>query len=164
MSTWLAGKHVHADVDQQATLDLPHDGPGNHIPLFAGGDDLFPVADPLRLPAGELDHPLLVVEFFQQNFDLLARLRRRFTFVPLIRGNNPLALATHVEQNIVSLATQNDPGENLACLEEGRIDNHRLKALQALGLQHRGEHRVQFIVVDREFTNEVAIYHGPETA
>ena len=158
----LAGgqEDMHADVDQQATLDLPHDGPGDHIPFLAGGDDLFPVADPLRLPPRQLDDPLLVIELFEQNFDLLAGDRGFLPFVPLGERHNPFALAPHVEEHVIPFAAQHHAREDLARFKKRGVDNHPVEPLPALDFHHRREDRIQFVLVDGKFTNKIAIDHG----
>ena len=71
MSTWLAGrKTLHADVDEQAALDLAGDHAGDDVALVDGLHDLHPLFDLLGLALAEDDHAAIVLPAGCDVFDV----------------------------------------------------------------------------------------------
>src|SRR5205085_406406 len=59
----LAGrqKDVDADVDQEATLDLARDRPGDHVALLVLAEERFPLLLPLGLAVAQLNRAAVVL-------------------------------------------------------------------------------------------------------
>jgi len=54
-------QHRHADVHEQAALDLPHAAALDDVAFGLRAEDLLPAADAIGLPLGELDDARLVL-------------------------------------------------------------------------------------------------------
>ena len=159
----LAGwqEHVHADVDEQPAFDLAEDLPLDAVAFLVRRDDPFPVALPLGLAPGKLDQTLLVFDFFEQDFNLLAGFRRRFRRIPFIGGDDPLAFVTDIDEHIVAFATQHDAGDDLPGVERlGRFVVHLLDRGEFFRGEEGAERRVEFILRDKEFTQQISIDHA----
>ena len=65
-------KGLHPDVDEQAALDRRLDLAGDGAAFVANGEDFVPVLLELGLFLGEDDHAFLVLQFFDQDIDLVA--------------------------------------------------------------------------------------------
>jgi len=114
---------VHADVDQQTTLDLAGDRTGDNLAFLNRGHHVFPLNDLLSLTLAEDDHvagffeDVLVFNFFDQNFDQLPHLRRLFAFFPLILGNSAFALEADVDNDEFFVDLYNLAFDNLIDVE-----------------------------------------------
>jgi hypothetical protein len=98
----LAGRqeHRHADVDQQAALDLAHDRALDDVAFLGGVDDALPAADAVGLALGELDQAAVALERLEQHVDLVADTSSlRFE---LFAGDQALALEAHINDDIVT--------------------------------------------------------------
>ena len=74
-SIWLRRQeHMHADVDQQAALDLAHRLALDHVADLVGLHDAFPAADAVGLLLREHDEPRRVLDLVEVHFQFDARL------------------------------------------------------------------------------------------
>ena len=64
----------HADVHEEAALDLAHDAAGDGIAFAVLVDDLFPAADAVGLALGDDDEAGVVFDGVEEHFDLVAGL------------------------------------------------------------------------------------------
>src|SRR5208283_6210175 len=111
----LAGRQEdrHADIDQQAALDLAGGHAGDDVALVNRIHDRHPGLDLLGLALAEGDHAAGIVDqavdvldILDQDLDHLPRLGQLFTFFPLTAEDDTFALIADVDQNNVALGPQ----------------------------------------------------------
>src|SRR5205814_3201923 len=96
----LAGRqeHRHADVHQEAALDLAQHHAAHVIALLVGLDDLLPAADAVRLALAEEDEADLVVDHLDEALDLLTELQGK-RVVELVEGDGAFGLVLDVDDD-----------------------------------------------------------------
>ncbi len=99
-------KDVDADVDEQAAFDLARDQAGDDIALLMLGDNVFPFLLPFGLAVTEDDRAALVLDGVEQDLNLFADLRGVdlvvALIVPLLQGDDALALVADIDDHIVA--------------------------------------------------------------
>src|SRR5262249_50329748 len=119
----LAGRQedVDADVDEQAALDLASDKAGDDVSLLVLLHDLAPFLLTFRLAVGQDDGAGLVLDGVEQNLNLVADLRRDdlvgALVVPLLQGDDALALVADVHDHVVADDAGDPAGDDLVDLE-----------------------------------------------
>ena len=69
-------EHRHADVHEQAALDLLGDLAGDRVALLLGLHDGFPVDDAISLALADLHQTGVAFDVFEQDANFVADLRR----------------------------------------------------------------------------------------
>src|SRR5690606_18704195 len=125
----LAGreKDVHADIHQQAALDLADSFPGDNIALVDGLHNLHPLFDLLSLPLAAADpssifnYALRLSHAFVKDANRLLYFRFRLFIFPLVAGNSALAFLTILDQVILDVDPNDLAFDNLIDIEVARI-------------------------------------------
>ncbi len=157
MSTWLAGRKTFTPIStSRPPLIFLVTRPCDHVALVVLGDHRSPRRR-IRcgLLARENDLAGVVLHPFEQNLDLVARLRGRFVVVPLVERYEPFGLVADIDDDLVA-----DHLDDLA--RDDRADLEALTLDEELVHQVAGVARDQFpefALVDIEFAKQVAIYH-----
>jgi hypothetical protein len=112
--------HAAADRDREATLHALADGPLDELLALARGGDLVPDLHPVGLLFGDGDQAVVVLAALDEDVDLVAGLHGRLTLRvgELAQGDDPLALAADVDDDIVALHGDDRPLDDLAFLAE----------------------------------------------
>ncbi len=92
-------KRFDTDVDQQPPLDHGLDFAGDRAALVANGEDAIPVLLEFGFFLGEDNHAVLVLQFFDQDIDLVADLDG-FDVLKFIGRDHSLALVTDIDQDL----------------------------------------------------------------
>ena len=91
----------HADVDEQAALDLSHAPTFDDVAFGLGFKDTLPTADAIGFAFGQFNDAAAVVEVFKEHLDLVTMLESvkvfEFTFV-----NETFRLEAHIDDGIVA--------------------------------------------------------------
>ena len=91
-------EHRHADVDQQAALDLALDLAVDDVAFLVRLDDAFPAADAVGLALAERDEALRVLDVFHQGLDL-EPWDHRLGIGELVDRDTPLGLVSNVDDD-----------------------------------------------------------------
>ena len=163
----LAGRqeHVHADVDQQAALDLPLHHPLDDVAFLLGADDVFPLADAVGLALGQQDQAELVFNFFEQHGHFVAGLGQRGVAVPFVERDDALALVADVDQHLVAFDADDgavDDGIDVDAAAGSRdVEVFEAFVLSVLGFgEGVAECRFEVRVFDVEFAEQISINHA----
>src|SRR5262249_10952119 len=99
----LAGgeEEVDTDIDEQASLDLSGDLSLYHVPFVVLWDGHLPGPPPVRPAPRQDDLSGLVLHAFEQDLNMVARLRRRL-ILPLIQGYQTFRLVADVDDDLVA--------------------------------------------------------------
>jgi len=148
----LAGrqKHVHANVQQQTTLDLANHLATDNVAFLVSADDLFPLATTVRLTLGKHDQADRVFKFFQLNFNLLANFRWRLGRIPLVPLHHAFTLVTNVNNHFLVVDADNRTSQDL--VQVVRLSFLVVELLFGKVRERRGNHRIQLRLVNVEFT------------
>ena len=126
----LAGRqeHRHADVHQQAALDLAADAALDHVALVVLRQDAFPALDPVGLALRQDHQARLVLHGLQQDVDRLAHLH--IGPVELLEGHAAFALKAHVNDGLAAHDADDVAGHHAAALE--RLHRLFVEVLQSV--------------------------------
>src|SRR5207253_9518327 len=91
----------HADVDEQAALDLLSDLAGNGVAFLLGLHDGFPVDDAISLALADLHQTGVAFHVFQQDAHLVAGLDV-FRFVELAALEDAFGLQAQLDDEVVA--------------------------------------------------------------
>jgi hypothetical protein len=151
----------HADVHEQAALDLPHASPLDDVALVIGLQDPLPAADPVGLALGQLDDARLVLQRVQHHLDDVADLQV-LVVVELALVDQALRLEAHVHDDVVAGPTHDPPLEDVADLELLQVLLEQavhvtLGHLLAEGLP---DQVVRLVDVDPDARDQVVVNHA----
>ena len=160
----LAGgqEHRHADVDQQAALDLPHALAFDDVAFGSGSQDLFPSTDAIGLSLREHDRAAFVFGVLEQDLDFVSGLEIDGAVVEFGLGDEAFALEADVDHDEVAgevddLATENGAGgETVHVLAEQRVH----VAIRDVIAEGGAEKRFGLEIFDPEVFNKVVVDHG----
>ena len=111
----LAGRQEdrHADIDQQAALDLARGHAGDHVALMDRVHDRLPGLDLLGLAlaegdhaAGVIDQAVDVLDVLDEDLDHVAGLGQLFAFFPFVAEDDAFALVADIDQDYVAFGPQ----------------------------------------------------------
>ena len=141
----LAGRQEdrHADVHQQAALDLARDAALDDVALLVLAEDAFPAFDAVRLALRQKHQPAVVLDGFQEDVDLGARLGL-CRGIELFERDAALALEAHVNHRVAADHTDHPPTDHAADLET--LDRILVQMLQLPRLLRPAEHRIDFLI------------------
>jgi hypothetical protein len=107
-------KSLHADVDQQTTLDGGLDLAGDGAAFVANGEDFIPILFEFGLFLGEDDHALFVFQFLDQDIDFIADFDR-FDVVEFVAGDDPFTFVADIDEDFFGTDFNDFTCNNLAC-------------------------------------------------
>src|SRR5262249_2905583 len=90
----------HADVHDEAALDLAQHLAADGVALLVGRDDALPPAQPVRLALAELDLAGLVLDPVEEHLDLVADVDL-LGVLELRLGDDPLRLVADVDDHVL---------------------------------------------------------------
>src|SRR5262249_48298843 len=122
-------ERFHSDVDDETAFDDRLDLAGYGAALVADGQDPLPILFELRLFLGEHDHALAVLQFFDEDVDLVADLDG-FDVGEFVGGNDSFGFVADVHQDFFGADFNNGTFDYVA---SGK--GHRATLLH--GLFHR---------------------------
>src|SRR5262249_12998507 len=146
----LAGRqeYRHADIDQQAALDLAGAFTLDAVALLASGHDAFPTADAVGLALRQDDAAGVGLDLLQQDLDLVADIDFG-RVVPLGHRDVALALEAHVDDHFVAAAADDLALQYLLVFDvgdgavDGLVDDGGVGGRCAEG---RGHQAVKFVI------------------
>src|SRR5690606_17014037 len=104
----LAGRQedAHADINEQAALDLAGDLTGDHLAFADSAKHFGPLNDLISFALADEDHPVwifggarFVLDVFDEDADCIADVGELF-ILPLARRNRAFALEADVDQHL----------------------------------------------------------------
>src|SRR5207249_1079544 len=118
-------EHRHADVHEQAALDLAGDDAFDGVAFLLLRDDALPTADAVGLALAELQGAALGFETFEQDLDGVAGLGHRAA-LELLLVDQAFALEADVHDDVVTghaddLAADDGPGGERRALSRGDL-------------------------------------------
>jgi hypothetical protein len=150
----------HADVDQQAALDLAHHLAFDLVALALLGDDEFPAADAVSLTLADLNRAVFAFDFFEQDLDGVADLDF-FGIVEFVLIEDAFGLQPDVDEKVVA-----SPADDLALKDAavGKVADGFAQQVFHVTVGHGlakglGDHGFGFLVFNAELCNEVLINH-----
>ena len=106
----------HADIDQQAALDLPRDCAGDRIPYLLVLNDVVPAGDAVGLALRDDDQAIVRLDLFKENRDIVAdfniALLLRIPFA--LQRKDTLGLQPDFNHDIVAVDVDNFTLEDCA--------------------------------------------------
>ena len=164
----LAGRqeHVHADVHEQAALDLARDRAADDIAFLVLLDDEFPLFLPLRLLVAEDDGAAFILDGIEQDLNFLPRLGGHDLVeplvVPFLQLDETFALVADVDDDVVANVVDNASLFDLVDLESLRLRsgaNLRFPRPLVSCWNAASSSRLQVCCRKIKLTDEVTIHH-----
>ncbi len=154
-----------SDVDEQAALDFADHDAVDDIAFFLRLNNAEPVLHPIGFPLGKHDQALFAFNFFEQDFNLVAGLRLALFVGPFAQGHDAFTLVADVDQDLFAIGFKNRSDDDLVGVKatRGGVDNVVEALAGSVDVHHAvkviAELRIQLVVIDIEFTNQVPIDH-----
>src|SRR5664280_2160811 len=114
-----------ADIDQQAAFDDCFDFAVDGAAFVADGEDPFPILLELGFFAGKDDHAFLVLEFLDEDVDLIAHFDG-FDVFKFAAGDDAFAFIADIDQDFLGADLDDGAFDNFAC---GKVEVALLEGL-----------------------------------
>jgi len=149
----------HADVDEQAALDLAHALALDDVAFLAGLEDGLPAADAVGLALREAHAARLVLEALEEDLDLVAHGDVGVLELGLI--DEAFALQADLDDHMVAREAHDAALEDAArCVRAHFLGNDAVHVAGRDGAEARlAEHALHFAVAKLEILDQVVVDH-----
>ena len=127
-------EYRYSDVDQQTTLDLPHDASSYDIAFIVSLDNLFPALDTIGFALREHDPAVDLIDLLDEDINRVTSVD--LSTFEVAERDFPLRLVANVDDDPITADTHHLAGDDLVFLEiDHRIAEDLIDGLQRFALK-----------------------------